>query len=943
MRSASKDSATGSSASRRGSAPPSQVGGIATGGEKSGGTRGGGGGSANGDPPPISQTASRYTNRTQEVSWRISAWRTQAGQFWDRVSTHPLVRWPLDSWLAFKRRSAPWCLRTIEGPGFQCTMFLITVYALVGDDIRVASSQKPADVTFNIITIVTLGLFTFELIASCIGKDDYFLSFFFFLDLIATMSLILDITWVYEKIVLGGDTSMARAGRMSRVGTRAGRVIRVIRVIRLIRIVKLYRHIFDALNRFRGRQEEDLSRPGRENAQEEVYAESRVGQKLSQMMTQKVILLILSMLLCLPMFTVDQWFQSLSTAAQYGADAVGRAYSECWDATQNDDANKDLYCETFEQQLTLYIGEHHVNNYETCQTTMDVVFSDSCKLGLGWVGFVQSKPFTGFQQKTAQEHWEYLFVDASIGIDTLPPDLVTRLNSGGSSCTDETYNFISLVTLPEDGCPDDIRLSERSVIEPNAVVSRYLDMLFVFDLRPYTHRTAVFSMMQTGFVCLILAVGAMVFSHDANVLVLQPIERMIALVKQIRDNPLYAMKLGDESYRDGNEEEEEAPQKRKSKWRWCPCRRSQHVKEQAMETKILENAIVKLGTLLALGFGEAGSEIIVKNMREDTAKVNAMIPGSKVEAVFGFCNIMNFTDTTEVLQDKVMVFVNSVAEIVHAIVDEWHGAANQNNGEAFLIVWRLRDEDTPQVRAKLCDMAVISFVHVHAAVNKSPVLKEYSEHPALLARMPNYRVRLKFGLHSGWAIEGAIGSDFKIDASYLSPHVNIASQLEIATQLYGVSLCISANLANLCSLAMQAHFRVIDRITLRGVISQPMRLVTIDLYAGALQGSYYPNPKGAANPYEVRLKKEKVREAKMQITFQVHQHFEQDIDITAMRSPFTARFYEEYNKGFYNYEAGEWDVASRAFEKTRTMISPPDGPSKALLEYMASCGFDARR
>jgi class 3 adenylate cyclase len=49
-------------------------------------------------------------------------------------------------------------------------------------------------------------------------------------------------------------------------------------------------------------------------------------------------------------------------------------------------------------------------------------------------------------------------------------------------------------------------------------------------------------------------------------------------------------------------------------------------------------------------------------------------------------------------------------------------------------------------------------------------------------RMPNYSVKMGFGLHVGWAIEGAIGSDFKIDASYLSPNVNMASRLEAATK-----------------------------------------------------------------------------------------------------------------------------------------------------------------
>ena len=49
-------------------------------------------------------------------------------------------------------------------------------------------------------------------------------------------------------------------------------------------------------------------------------------------------------------------------------------------------------------------------------------------------------------------------------------------------------------------------------------------------------------------------------------------------------------------------------------------------------------------------------------------------------------------------------------------------------------------------------------------------------------RLPNYSVKMGFGLHFGWAIEGAIGSDFKIDASYLSPNVNMASRLEAATK-----------------------------------------------------------------------------------------------------------------------------------------------------------------
>ena len=52
--------------------------------------------------------------------------------------------------------------------------------------------------------------------------------------------------------------------------------------------------------------------------------------------------------------------------------------------------------------------------------------------------------------------------------------------------------------------------------------------------------------------------------------------------------------------------------------------------------------------MLALGFGEAGSKIIADNMK-GSGDVNPMLPGQKIIAIFGFCDIRNFTDATEVL------------------------------------------------------------------------------------------------------------------------------------------------------------------------------------------------------------------------------------------------------------------------------------------------------
>ena len=40
-----------------------------------------------------------------------------------------------------------------------------------------------------------------------------------------------------------------------------------------------------------------------------------------------------------------------------------------------------------------------------------------------------------------------------------------------------------------------------------------------------------------------------------------------------------------------------------------------------------------------------------------------------------------------------MLFVNEIGEIVHGVVDQFSGAANKNIGDAFLLVWKIHDED----------------------------------------------------------------------------------------------------------------------------------------------------------------------------------------------------------------------------------------------------------
>lgn len=130
---------------------------------------------------------------------------------------------------------------------FNIIVSLFTIYALFGDDLRVIATSKGSDPVFNVFLIITLLIFGFEIVLSVLVKKGYFNSFFFWLDVVSTITLLLDLTWVADAIeeagqgggAVGSTAGIARASRASRIGTKAGRIVRIIRLIRLVKIFKI--------------------------------------------------------------------------------------------------------------------------------------------------------------------------------------------------------------------------------------------------------------------------------------------------------------------------------------------------------------------------------------------------------------------------------------------------------------------------------------------------------------------------------------------------------------------------------------------------------------------------------------------------------------------------------------------------------------------------------
>lgn len=57
--------------------------------------------------------------------------------------------------------------------------------------------------------------------------------------------------------------------------------------------------------------------------------------------------------------------------------------------------------------------------------------------------------------------------------------------------------------------------------------------------------------------------------------------------------------------------------------------------------------------------------------------------------IFSICQIRQFSETTECLQDEIIVFVNKIVKIIHECAKKWDGVPTNNNGDRYVLSWRL--------------------------------------------------------------------------------------------------------------------------------------------------------------------------------------------------------------------------------------------------------------
>ena len=338
----------------------------------------------------------------------------------------------------------------------------------------------------------------------------------------------------------------------------------------------------------------------------------------------------------------------------------------------------------------------------------------------------------------------------------------------------------------------------------------------LFNIKKTVDQLAMMELFLLAFVLLTWFLGVAAFAAPIMSLVIVPIERAVKLLSILVMDPLgYQNSLQYKNFLT------EADQIAANNGRWT------REVLKGMETEFLMSTIVRIGSLMKVGFGSAGVKIIRNNLEknhgENTGPLLLNSQGSMVSCIFLFCDIRSFTDATECLQEEVFVFTNQIAAVVHSICSSYGGSANKNIGDAFLISWKL-DHTAPRQSFKgiathfQADKALFSVVKICMALHHDDhyvdMLSEHAKEKLLnkLKDRPGPTVQLGFGLHAGKAVEGAIGSQRKIDATYVSMAVERAEYLESSTKKYKVPMLMSDSFHRLLQPRRRKRCRKIDSV-----------------------------------------------------------------------------------------------------------------------------------
>lgn len=133
--------------------------------------------------------------------------------------------------------------RTMRSWVWTVVIACFTLYTLFSDDLKEILFSPKASLVFDILVYVCMGFFALEIVLSLINDKSYFLSFYFYLDIVSTLSMILDLSYFSQTSLdsVSSINNILRSAKTAKIGSRAGRIVRMFRIVGVFRLSKIFK------------------------------------------------------------------------------------------------------------------------------------------------------------------------------------------------------------------------------------------------------------------------------------------------------------------------------------------------------------------------------------------------------------------------------------------------------------------------------------------------------------------------------------------------------------------------------------------------------------------------------------------------------------------------------------------------------------------------------
>lgn len=128
-----------------------------------------------------------------------------------------------------------------------------------------------------------------------------------------------------------------------------------------------------------------------------------------------------------------------------------------------------------------------------------------------------------------------------------------------------------------------------------------------------------------------------------------------------------------------------------------------------------------------------------------------------------------------------------------------------------------------EYREIVADKALICAVKTIQEINRAQDLQAYSRHPKISHKFgEKYAIKMSFSLHTGKACEGPIGSEFKVDAIYVSKQIQIGQRIDQLCDVYNREILLTNDLFMMLSDRAKELTRKVESIVMNESPKQPI-------------------------------------------------------------------------------------------------------------------------